>query len=149
MGTKIIIPVECWYLIFAGYPKVRESLSQYLSNGTNAILVLAWYIDRNAIENKNTVKFPYSTGIKEMWYPQMVEKKPKTVQHWYVIRNLTGLYQSCALLSSPRREQFVFNLLTSHYTCASPRRIYSSPVSLTMSMCSPNLNPLRNCHTIN
>jgi hypothetical protein len=26
--------------------------------------VLAWYIDLNGIENKNTVKYPYPTGVK-------------------------------------------------------------------------------------
>ena len=43
--------------------------------------VLAWYIDRNGIENKNTVKDPYPTGIKKceilILDTQMVLKKKK------------------------------------------------------------------------
>ena len=29
------------------------------------VKVLAWYIDRNGIENKNIVKYPYTISIKK------------------------------------------------------------------------------------
>jgi hypothetical protein len=44
--------------------------------------VLAWYIDPNGIENKNTVNYPYPTGIKKCEFnildTPMVTKKDDT-----------------------------------------------------------------------
>ena len=44
--------------------------------------VLAWYIDLNGIGNKNTVKYPYPTGIKKceifIIHTKMVTKKDDT-----------------------------------------------------------------------
>ena len=64
-------------LIYGGYVKVREPLYIRVIICVNSILnhidsrtilpgmkVLAWYIDLNGIGNKNTVKYPYPTGVK-------------------------------------------------------------------------------------
>ena len=51
--------------------------------------VLAWYINPNAIENKNIDNYPYPTSIsKERWiphyrYPNAIEKKTTPNQHWW------------------------------------------------------------------